>query len=75
MLKNVVIAILAADRIISFPFFYGKENLFIVIATVAFIVCVEMEDLINDIQTHRSWKKKLAAELDRANREAQKKIG
>lgn len=75
MFKNVVIAILAAGCIISLPFFYGKWEWFIVIATVVLIVCVEIEDLINDIKAHLRWKKKLAEELEAAGREVRKKIG
>ena len=75
MFKNIVIAMLSAGWVMSLPFFYGKGELFIVVATVVLIVCVEIEDLTNDIKAHLRWKKKLAAELEAAGREARKKIG
>lgn len=75
MFKNIVIAILAAGWITSLPFFYGDRELFIVIATVVAVACIQIEDMVNDIRAHLYWKKKLAEELEAAGREVQKKIG
>ena len=75
MFKNIVIAILSAGWITSLPFFYGKREWFIVIATVVAITCIQIEDLVNDLKAYMSWKKKLAEALEAADREVQKKIG
>ena len=75
MFKNIIIGILSAGWITSLPFFYGEWDWFIVIATVVVIACIQIEDFVKDIKAHRRFKRKLAAELRAANREAQRKIG
>lgn len=75
MFKNIIISILSTGWATSLPFFYGKQEWSVVIFAVVCVTCIQIDDLVNDIKAHRRFKRKLAAELKAADREAQKKIG